>query len=138
MLRQLTVLAIGSMLILSLMNVLATAKDITNKIDEKEAQRLAAMALSFHDPSDTSSLEPDSTPKSPFFDFYGIGRENGSYGYFAVNPWTGDVWALWGCRKLSTVALRKAQGEIRRRFSAEEKKLYQELRKRKPICISGD
>jgi len=32
-----------------------------------------------------------------FFEFDGVDQfGNGSFGFFAVNPWTGDVWALWG------------------------------------------
>ncbi|HUC60433.1 MAG TPA: hypothetical protein VMF53_00605, partial [Alphaproteobacteria bacterium] len=60
---------------------------------------------------------------------------DGSFGYFAVNPWTGDVWNLWGCHKMSTPALRKSQAAIRKRFTADESKHYAELRRLKPGCI---
>jgi hypothetical protein len=56
-------------------------------------------------------------------------------GYFAVNPWTGDVWALWGYRKLSTPALRKSQAGIRRRFARDELQQYARLRRLRPECI---
>ena len=63
-------------------------------------------------------------------------RESGFvHGSFAVNPWTGDVWSLWGCRKLSTLALRKSQVEIRKCFTREELKQYAQLRRLKPECI---
>ncbi|HZK90298.1 MAG TPA: hypothetical protein VFC56_09150 [Stellaceae bacterium] len=73
----------------------------------------------------------------PFFEFYGI-TEVSSFGYFAVNPWTGDVWALWGCRRLSTPALRKSQAAIRRRFSPAELRQYPRLHRLKPECIVED
>ena len=115
------------------------AKTIPKKIMEREAQHLAALGLDFHTKEDISSLDfEDDDPNPPFFEYYGIGNGDGSYGYFAVNPWTGDVWALWGCRTLSTPALRKAQAEIRHRFTAAEKKQYRKLRSLKPECISGD
>jgi hypothetical protein len=71
----------------------------------------------------------------PFFVFYGLNESDGGFGYFAVNPWTGDVWALWECRKLSTQALRKSQAEIRRRFTHQEIKQYSRLAHLKPECI---
>jgi len=83
------------------------------------------------------AFDYDSNLSPPFFVFYGVNQPpvEGSFGYFAVNPWTGDVWALWGCRKLSTRALRKSQAEIRKRFTREELKQYARLRRIKPECI---
>ncbi|HUC11893.1 MAG TPA: hypothetical protein VL985_15920 [Stellaceae bacterium] len=76
----------------------------------------------------------------PFFVYYGINDPpaEGSFGCFAVNPWTGDVWALWGCHRLSTPALRKSRAAIRRRFTREELKQYPRLRRLKPLCIVED
>ena len=61
-------------------------------------------------------FDPDGK-SGAFFVFHGLTNPpvEGSFGYFAVNPWTGDVWALWGCHRLSTPALRKSQAAIRRR-----------------------
>jgi hypothetical protein len=75
-----------------------------------------------------------------FFVYNGLTKPpaEGSFGFFAVNPWTGDVWNLWGCQRLSTPALRKSQAAIRRHFTREELKQYARLRRLKPECIFGD
>jgi hypothetical protein len=112
------------------------AADIPWKLDEKTAQALAALAAG--DGANPGDLDPDlPTNDPPFFVFDGISPPpaEGSFGFFAVNPWTGDVWALWGCRKLSTPALRKLQAEIRQRFTREELKQYAKLRNLKPECV---
>lgn len=107
------------------------------KINESAAQRLAAEG----DNSATGLeyFDYDSNSGS-FFVYNGLTKPpaEGSFGFFAVNPWTGDVWNLWGCHRLSTPALRKSQGPIRRRFSREELKQYARLRRLKPECIFGD
>jgi hypothetical protein len=108
------------------------------KIDEDAAQRLAAEG----DHGTTSGLEyfePD-TRSGPFYVFDGLNKPpaEGSFGFFAVNPWSGDVWNLWGCHRLSTPALRKSQAAIRRRFTAEQLKQYDRLRRLKPICTVED
>jgi Transposase DDE domain group 1 len=74
-----------------------------------------------------------------FLEFDGVNQSgNGSFGFFAVNPWTGDVWALWGCRKLSTAALRKSQAEIRRHFRTWGLKRYDRLSALRPDCVGED
>src|SRR5580658_1041752 len=42
---------------------------------------------------------------------------NGStlIGYFAVNPWTGDVWETNGCYRISSAAMKKTQAAIWKR-----------------------
>ncbi|MGA8549410.1 MAG: hypothetical protein WB678_04145 [Stellaceae bacterium] len=72
------------------------------------------------------SFDDQGNVNPPFFIYYGINDApaEGGFGYFAVNPWTGDVWALWGCHKLSTPALRKSQAAIRRHFGRNELKQY--------------
>lgn len=62
----------------------------------------------------------------------------GVFGHFAVNPWTGDVWALLGCHRLSTRSLRRSQALIRRRFTPSEAKRYERLRRVKPDCVYED
>jgi len=113
----------------------APAIEIPWKIDEPTAQRLAAEA---HYGADKylDAFDDDSNLSRPFFVFYGVNESpaEGSFGYFAVNPWTGDVWSLWGCRELSTPALRRSQAEIRKRFTREELKQYARLRRLKPEC----
>ncbi|MBV9859643.1 MAG: hypothetical protein JO038_06025 [Alphaproteobacteria bacterium] len=113
----------------------ATAGYSAGKIDEPLARHLASEAY-----SGDSSIEPylEREPKIslPFITFNGltVPPAEGSFGYFAVNPWTGDVWALWGCHRLSTPALRRSQAEIRRRFSRSEMRRYARLRRLKPKC----
>jgi hypothetical protein len=36
-------------------------------------------------------------------------------GYYAVNPWTGDVWDVMGCKRISSPAIEKEKESIRRR-----------------------
>lgn len=138
-LATLPVLALlGSVIVLCL-SVSSRAAELPWKIDEPTAQRLAAEG---HYGSDRGLefFDYDGNLSPPFFVFYGLTKPpvEGSFGYFAVNPWTGDVWNLWGCRKLSTPALRKSQAEIRRRFMREELKQYAKLRRLKPDCIVED
>ena len=114
----------------------ARADEIPLKIDEATAQTLAADAVygstkyihSFAYQGSDSKIDP------PFFVYDGIGPVNGSFGFFAVNPWTGDVWNLWGCWKESKLASRKIQAEIRKRFTADEFKRYADLSRLKPVC----
>ena len=128
----------GNTLLLS-QGVATQATEIPWKIDEPTAQRLAAEG---HYGADKylDVFDYDSNLGPPFFVYYGLTKPpvEGSFGYFAVNPWTGDVWALWGCHKLSTPALRKSQAEICRRFTREELKQYGRLRRLKPECIVED
>jgi hypothetical protein len=85
-----------------------------------------------------SSISINFTP--PFIVFDGLSKPpaEGSFGVFAVNPWTGDVWNLWGCHRLSTPALRKSQAAIRRHFTLTETKRYAGLRRLKPTCTVED
>jgi hypothetical protein len=116
---------------------------ISREIDESTAQRLAAEAF-FGADKDLEFLDYDGsisrnfTP--PFIVFDGLSKPpaEGSFGVFAVNPWTGDVWNLWGCHRLSTPALRKSQAAIRRRFTPAEMKQYARLRRLKPECTVED
>lgn len=113
------------------------AAEIPRKLKQEEAVYLVSLGYGLRD---ERWLEPEPYMSKPFFVFDGINRppRNGSFGFFAVNPWTGDVWALWGCHRLSAPALRRAQAEIRHRFTAGELKHYDRLRRRKPFCIVED
>jgi hypothetical protein len=130
--------AIALMMIVGFLSRDGAASDLPPKLDEATAQTFAALAAG-HEKS-PNDLDYQGPIGAPFFVFYG---ENpppmiGGFGYFAVNPWTGDVWALWGCHKLSTPALRKSQAEIRRRFTRQELKQYAHLSRLKPDCIVED
>ena len=101
------------------------------------AERLLAEAYDHKVESKWFDFDPGMSHR--FFEFDGINQSgNGSFGFFAVNPWTGDVWALWGCHKLSTPALRKSQAEIRRRFSPRDLTRYARLSRLKPDCVVDD
>ncbi|MGH7059137.1 MAG: hypothetical protein ACREFH_02020 [Stellaceae bacterium] len=111
---------------------------ISSKVDETAALRLAAEGY-FGTDKKLGFLDYDSQSDS-FFIFDGLSKPpaEGSFGFFAVNSWTGDVWNLWGCHRLFTPALRKSQAAIRRRFTAQEMKRYDRLRQLKPECIVED
>ena len=114
----------------------AQSAEIAWKLNEETAQSLAAAATGHS--RTPEALDYQGTDTDPlFFVFYGPNPPPamGGFGYFAVNPWTGDVWDLWGCYKLSTPALRKSQAEIRRGFTHEELKQYRRLVRLKPDCI---
>jgi len=108
------------------------------KLDEQTARRLAAEA--YDHGKDPKWFDYGTGMSPPFFVFDGLNEPpvNGSFGFFAVNPWTGDVWALWGCHKLYTPTLRKSLAKIRRRFTQEELKQYRRLANLKPECIVED
>lgn len=106
-------------------------------IDEQMAERLVVEA--YDHGADTGWFDYDPGMSHRFFVFDGLNLAgNGSFGFFAVNPWTGDVWALWGCHKLSTPALRKSQAEIRRRFAPQDTEEYDQLSGLKPDCVVED
>lgn len=121
---------------LSLNCVRALADEIPQKISAEEALDLTYEVTKKHNPEKGSLDYSGQSDREKFFKFQGLGPVAGSYGFFAVNPWTGDVWALWGCKRQSTPSLRKRQAKIRQRFSPEEAKSYQKLRDIRPECIT--
>jgi hypothetical protein len=114
--------------------------DLPYQIDEQTAHKLAALA---NDGStkwiDVYDYEGDNSQMSPpFFSYDELGKYEGSAGFFAVNPWTGEVWALWGCHKISTPASLEIQARIKRRFTGEKSKQYERLSRLKPECVIDD
>ncbi|HYM31354.1 MAG TPA: hypothetical protein VEU47_08660 [Candidatus Cybelea sp.] len=112
------------------------AVDIPFKIDEPAAARIAAEAVG--DAHTTEEFKYSGAHVDyPFYDFdlRPGPPSKASFGYFAVNPWTGDVWALWGCFKVPSPAARKSQAKIRRQFTREELKQYPRISQIKPECI---
>jgi len=109
----------------------AYARSVAQKVDEKAAQLLAAKGYSW--PS--KYMDYDRRENS-FFLFAALGGEYGTapVGWIGVNPWTGDVWDVWSCTKLSTDTLRKLQAAIRHRFRPGELWEYDRLRAVKPVC----
>jgi hypothetical protein len=122
-----------------------SAQNLPFKLDDQEALKFAALAQpwanerNLRHAMDTLDYNPRPNwpGEPPFYQFEGL-TDTSNYGFFAVNPWTGDVWALWGCHKMTTHRLRAAQAEIRHHFTAVEMKQYRKLRNIKPFCISGD
>jgi len=112
-------------------NSKSLAEEIPKKVEIDEAQILVSKALHNRELS-TLWYEPDIS--LPFISFSGAGIIDSIDGYWAVNPWTGDVWNLWNCRRPMTPALRKALAKIRERFAAKEQNQYQKLRRLKPDC----
>jgi hypothetical protein len=113
------------------------ATEVLPRIDEQTAQRLVAEAYGRGVGPDWFDFDPGMSHQ--FLEFDGINQSgNGSFGFFAVNPWTGDVWALWGCHKLSTAALLKSQAEIRGRFQPWDPKRYDRLSALRPDCVVED
>ena len=114
----------------------ARSTRVALKVDADVALRLVAEAYSDPPHPEWFDYNPHADDDS-FFDFQGI-TEISTFGFFAVNPWTGDVWALWGCHKLSTPALHKDQAAIRRKFTPSELKQYKRLSALRPDCIVED
>jgi hypothetical protein len=115
----------------------APVTDIPKKLDENMASILASLAFGHQiSPLD---FNPENSEIAPnFFVFYGLSPPPaimGSFGIFAVNPWTGDVWALWFCKKITSPAARNFQAQIRRLFKPEEMKQYSRLRHLEPPCM---
>jgi hypothetical protein len=112
--------------------------DIPMKLDVKMAERLAYLACGPNLCPNNFNYGPLVAPPFFSFDVLNSAPVNGSFGYFAVNPWTGDVWALWGCYKISSPAALRMQAAIRKRFAPEEMKQYARLSALKPDCIVED
>lgn len=66
------------------------------------------------------------------------GEREGMHDAYGVNPWTGDVWNLWGCKRVSNPAMRKMQAEIKKRFTPEELKQYHRLHLLRPVNVGLD
>jgi len=58
-------------------------------------------------------------------------------GYFAVNPWTGDVWDVMGCRRIVSPELEKEQDAIWAR-SPLRTEARSVLREKSPGCLDRD
>jgi len=125
---------------------LADEKELPFKVDAPTARRLVLEAIGPQlsdlliydgDPLDAYDNEgnrtrtiPGRSMSPPFLTFTGVSRPpaEGFFGFYAVDPWTGDVWELRHCERLSTLTLRQSQAEIRERFTPEERKRYAKLR----------
>lgn len=115
---------------------LAEAKELPFKIDAPTARHLVSegaevIEMVVHDTGDE-----DRRSAPPFFNFvWQVTPTGGNLGYFSVNPWTGDVWTRWSCKRLSTPALHKSQAKIRKLWTAAELKQYAKLHHLRPACV---
>jgi len=55
--------------------------------------------------------------------------------YFAVNPWTGDVWDAMGCNRITSPAIQKEQKLIWKRSRLADE-VRETLRNRSPAACS--
>ena len=105
------------------------------KLTVDEAQELANQPASAHGPVD---LTESPRPLDRVFYYFAATWPNptGSpmAGYYAVNPWTGDVWDVSGCKRLDSETLRKRRDAIRRE-SGVSKAAFARLRDKRPLCI---
>jgi hypothetical protein len=108
--------------------------EIPKKLTERQAYQLIHRAFgNLHG----GSFEYGPDLDKNFYAYQGVGRvgTEGSFGFFSVNPWTGDVWDLWECHKLKRRRLQALKSAVRRRFTSEELKQYDRLSRLKPECI---
>jgi hypothetical protein len=123
------------LLIASALVATASAQPPERRIGIGEARELAYEAVKAHNPGATLTNSPRAFDPDFYFFTATWPNPTGSpiIGYFAVNPWTGDVWNAAGCEHPTSKSIEKLQQEIRRRshFKREE---YERLRARKPIC----
>jgi hypothetical protein len=131
--RLLRVSLVDLLLFVSLAVTPVRATDISQKLTMEMARRLAAEGFPYI--KDLSHFDYDKQDKS-FFVFAPLGGEYGTapVGWLGVNPWTGDVWNVWRCTRLSTPLLRKSQAVIRRGFRPDELRQYARLRALRPVC----
>jgi hypothetical protein len=127
------------MLLLVLLELLVprtgAAKEIARKINIDTAYRLVAEAYGPRmKPADFDYQ--GTMDDAPFLTFAGLSPPPGEgfFGFFDVNPWTGDVWSVWRCKWLSTPQLHKSQAAIKRRFSRDELRQYPRLHRLQPEC----
>jgi hypothetical protein len=125
---------IVTLFILPLSGAEAYVTKIPYKINQKMALRLliAADAGASQVP-DQISYDGITFDGPPFYSF-SHADARGAFDYWSVNPWTGDVWDLWTCKKISTSASLSLQTKIRKRFTQEEMKQYDLLAAVKPQC----
>jgi hypothetical protein len=118
-------------------NALSQMVDI--KITEQQAEHFARAAL--RPSASTGILERMGKPIDPRFYMYAGESPEGSmgspiFGYFAVNPSTGDVWDVEGsvCTPQVTKAVKQMQRDLRKRSGLNSEE-YHKLHKMKPsVC----
>ena len=109
------------------------------RISVDNARRLVDEVVKVHNPGATVSATQGNL--DPEFYVFGATWPNptGSpmIGYFAVNPWTGDVWDFNACKHLESRSLKKLQDGIRKK-SGIGRSMYLKLRTKSPLCIGSN
>jgi|SRR5208283_5912598 len=107
------------------------------RISLDEGRELASEIVKVHNPGPGVSLTSSPRGFDPDFYFFCATWPNptGSpvIGYFAVNPWTGDVWNADDCEHLTSKSVQKTQADIRKRFHFKREE-YAKLREKMPLC----
>lgn len=62
---------------------------------------------------------------------------DGALDYFGVNRWTGDVWSLWSCKKLSSKIYSKYKNKLCISAPAAEGKKHAGALVASPPCINN-
>jgi hypothetical protein len=111
------------------------AKDVDKKVDDRLGEKLIELLF---DDSRKPGIEEVEGLQENFLVYTVIGEREGMKSDYGVNPWTGDVWDLWECKRISTPSLQKAQGDIRKRYSPEELGQYNKLHMLRPVNVGLD
>ncbi len=109
-----------------------SAEEIAPKVDEELGKKLVRSIFT-HMPK--PGVEEVKEFQKNFIDYIAIGIHQGEQNDYAVNPWTGDVWDLWSCERVSNASLRKMQTEIKQKFNSDEIKEYKRLHNLRPLNV---
>jgi len=111
----------------------------SRRVSIDTAKKLVYEAIKTHNRgADVSETEKSPDPAFYFFQAtWPNPKGSPVIGYFAVNPWTGDVWDFGACRRLDSRSLRKLQEEARKLAGITT--VNEDLRDKRPLCIGhGD
>jgi len=110
-------------------------ENLAPKVDNELGFKLLALAKG----AKHGNLYGGPDDMSPFLIYEEAGKYVGLPVWYAINPWTGDIWNVFpgkDCKHLVNPALVQEQQEIKKRFSTEELKEYKRLSELKPYRMS--
>ncbi len=81
-------------------------------------------------------------PEFYTFQAWRPGNDNGGVSvlqtyYFAVNPWTGDVWDAMGCTRITSLAIQNEQESISKRYRLPAE-VQEAIRNKSPADCSAN